>query len=205
MVDKPSKFTPALIGGIVLGLLSSIPFVNLGNFCCCLWVIVGGAIAAKMLVNRSTYFPVSSGEGASVGALAGVVGSLVYLVIGVPISLIFGAAMTARFLESFKGMVNDPNVSAQFDQALRQMENRPASEAVVSSLLYWLIGSVIIIGVATLGGVIGIALFEKRKGNPPGGYPPQPPNFPGAPYGNPPYGNAPPYSNPPSGNPPGGG
>ena len=203
MVDKPSKFTPALIGGIILGLLSSIPIVNFGNFCCCLWVIAGGAIAAKMLINKSPYMPVSSGDGAQVGALAGVVGSLINLVIGVPINIIFGGAMAARFLESFKGMINDPNVASQFDQALRQMEYQPASEVVVTSLFRWLIFSVVCIGVATLGGVIGIALFEKRKG---GGYPPPPPNYPGAPYGNPPYGNPPGYGNPPyGGNPPAGG
>src|SRR5688572_10869436 len=37
-----NKFKPALIGGLVTGILSVIPFVSAANLCCCLWAIVGG-------------------------------------------------------------------------------------------------------------------------------------------------------------------
>ncbi len=44
-----SKFQPALLGGLVLGVLSALPIVSIGNVCCCLWVISGGVLAAYLL------------------------------------------------------------------------------------------------------------------------------------------------------------
>ena len=39
---------PALIGGLVMGVLSALPIISAGNVCCCLWVVSGGAIAAYL-------------------------------------------------------------------------------------------------------------------------------------------------------------
>src|SRR5262249_44672417 len=201
MLEKPSKIAPALIGGITLGLLSAIPGLNLGNACCCLWVLLGGAIAAKMLINRSPVYPVQSGDGAVVGLLAGAVGSVVNLLIGIPLQLLFGQAIMLSFLEWMRNLTGqDPNATAQIDQAIRMYQNRPFAEALVQSLIYWLIGAVITMGFGALGGLLGVAFFEKRKGGPPQaypppGYPPPPPpssyppppgypqSGPGAPYG----------------------
>ncbi len=43
----PSKMQPALIGGVILGVLSAVPFVNALNCLCCLWVIAGGVVAGS--------------------------------------------------------------------------------------------------------------------------------------------------------------
>src|SRR5262249_2515277 len=201
MLEKPSKIVPALIGGIILGLLSAIPGVNLGNACCCLWVLLGGAIAAKMLITRSPVYPVQSGDGAVVGLLAGAVGSVVNLVIGIPLQLLFGQAIMVSFFEWMRNLTSqDPNATAQIDQAIRMYQNRPFAEALGQALVYWLIGSVITMGFAALGGLLGVAFFEKRKGGPPQayppppGYPPQPPGYPPPPPpGYPPPGSGAPY------------
>jgi len=198
MLEKPSKLVPALIGGIILGILSSIPFVNLANICCCAWVIVGGAIAAKMLINRSPVYPVTSGDGAIVGLLAGVVGSALYLFIGFPLALLVNQAGTGPFLEWVKGMTNDPNAQEQIDQFIRmQQQGRSLGQSIIQGLLSWAIFSVIAIGFAALGGLLGVALFEKRKGGPPQAYPPPgyppPPSYPPPPPGYPPSGPGAPY------------
>src|SRR5918997_5101787 len=83
------KMRPAVIGGVVLGVLSAIPFVNMVNMCCCAWAIVGGVLAANMYIKNSTS-PVSTGDGAQVGAIAGVVGAVIYLVLGVPLGIMAG-------------------------------------------------------------------------------------------------------------------
>ena len=198
MFEKPSKMVPALVGGIILGLLSSIPFLNLGNLCCCLWVLLGGAIAAKILINRSPMFPVQSGDGALVGMLAGVVGSAIYLVIGVPLGLLLSQAGTATFLEWARNTTQDPNAREQIDQILRMQEQSGGiAQKLVQALISWLICSVVAIGVAALGGLLGVAIFEKRKGGPPQGYPPPPPGYPPPPPGYPPP--PPPGYPPPSG------
>ena len=50
---KPSKVKPAVLGGVVAGLLSAIlgiiPFVN---YCCCLWSLLGGVLAVHLYNNR---------------------------------------------------------------------------------------------------------------------------------------------------------
>ncbi len=197
MIEKPSKIQPALVGGLVVGLLWSIPFLNLINFCCCLGVLVGGAVAARMLIKSSPVLPVSTGDGAVVGALAGLVGAGVYLVLGVPISLLFNQAGLSM-LRSIFDQVNDPQFRAAMDEALRSSENQGLAERLLAALFSWFIVSVISIGSSTLGGLIGVAMFEKRKGQqppapdyggasfPPPGSPPQP--------GQAPYGQGPPPS-----------
>src|SRR6476660_5767207 len=87
-----NKLKPALIGGVVLGLLSVIPFVSAVNVCCCLWAILGGMLATFLYV-KSSPTPVTAGDGAIVGALAGVVGALISLILGIPISMAMGPTM----------------------------------------------------------------------------------------------------------------
>ncbi len=87
-----NKVKPALIGGVLLGLLSVIPFVNALNICCCLWAILGGMLASYLYVKNSPT-PATPGDGAFVGALAGIIGAVISLIIGIPISYAMGPAM----------------------------------------------------------------------------------------------------------------
>ena len=87
-----NKLKPALIGGVVLGILSVIPFVNFANACCCLWAILGGLLATHLYV-KSSPTPVNAGDGAIVGALAGLIGGVIAFVLGVPIDIAMGPTM----------------------------------------------------------------------------------------------------------------
>ena len=42
------RHQPALLGGLFIGVLSSLPLVNIGNVCCCLWVVVGGLLTVYL-------------------------------------------------------------------------------------------------------------------------------------------------------------
>jgi hypothetical protein len=197
VVEKPSKIQPALVGGLIIGLLWSVPFLSLINFCCCLGVLTGGAVAALMLIKRSPVLPVKSGDGAVVGVLAGLVGAGVHLVLGVPISIIFNQAGLG-VVKSLFDQMNDPQIRAAMDEALKAQENQGLAEQLVAALLGWFIVSVVSIGFSTLGGLIGVAMFEKRKGQQPpapgyggAGFPP--PGSP-PPPGQAPYGQGPPPS-----------
>ena len=67
MENKSSKLVPALIGGGVIGLLSSIPVVNMGNCLCCMWVLAGGALAAYLNAkDRPPEMEYTSGDAALV-------------------------------------------------------------------------------------------------------------------------------------------
>lgn len=208
MTEKPSKLQPVLLGGLVLGLGSVIPGLTFGNFCCCGWAIVGGALAAYLLIKRSTVLPVTSGDGAAAGALVGVVGSFVNLVIGVPLTLLQWNNVVATMHERGDS-VSDPATREVVRHMADSMQGHPA----LIALGVWLVFAIVSIGMAALGGVIGVAIFEKRKGQlpsqppyPPAGFPPSyaapgpPPGAPGppeapAPPNQPPYGGTEPPSN----------
>lgn len=145
-----NKTKPALLGGLIVGLLSAIPFVN---YCCCIWAIGGGALACFLYIKESPV-PVRPGDGAVLGALAGVFGAVLYLIIGVPIAyFISGAAME----ETFARM----NVQIPFTGPLL---------FIVSGL----IGGLCLLVLSVLGGLIAVPIFEKRKEAAP---PPPPQDF----------------------------
>lgn len=87
------------------------------------------------------------------GALAGVFGAIIYLIIGLPINfLILGAGALEQ----------------QLTQTGLEVPLSGAVLIVVSSL----VGAVCLVILAVLGGLIAVPIFEKRKGQP---APPPPP------------------------------
>ena len=148
-----NKLKPALLGGLIVGVLSAIPFIN---YCCCIWSIGGGALAAFLYIKSSSV-PVKTGDGAVVGGLAGVIGGIIYLVIGLPIAIFFGMA-------AMEEQLSNSGVHLPFSGMILM---------IVASIA----GAIFLALLATLGGVIGVAIFEKRKD---GGVPP-PPNYGSAP------------------------
>jgi hypothetical protein len=161
-----NKLKPAIIGGIVVGLLSAIPFVNILNVCCCLWAILGGVLATYLYIKASPT-PVKAGEGAMMGVMAGVVGALIYIVIGIPLGILVGATMG--------GLVSKlmSSVDPQQAEALRQQME--ASQSIVSHILRGLFSAFLLLIFSTIGGLLGVPIFEKRKGGP--DVPPPPQSF----------------------------
>lgn len=164
-----NKLKPAIIGGVVLGLLSAIPFVNWVNLCCCAWAIVGGLIASNLYVRNSPT-RANAGDGALVGAMAGGIGAAIYVVIGIPLSIVSGPAMRSALIGLIAML--DPRQAEIFRA---QMEAQ--GDSIVGAIIQGLIGAVVVVIFAVIGGLIGIPLFEKRKS---GGAVPPPPPAPGS-------------------------
>lgn len=158
-----NKFKPALIGGLVTGILSVIPFVSAANLCCCLWAIVGGLIASHLYVKNSPT-PANAGDGAVVGAITGLVGAVISVIIGIPIALVMGPTMRNLILRLMENA--DPQ---QAEAMRRQLE--ASGDAIGPLIVQSLIGGVLLFVFAIIGGLIGVLIFEKRKG----GAPPPPP------------------------------
>jgi small-conductance mechanosensitive channel len=150
-----NKLKPALIGGVVLGVLSVIPIVNWVNLCCCLWAILGGMLASYLYIKNSPT-PATAGDGAMVGVFAGLVGGAIAVVIGIPVSLLVGATMNELLIRLAE------NVSPEQAQVMR---GQMAVQTVTSAIVRGLIGAVLLFVFAIIGGLIGVPLFEKRKGN----------------------------------------
>lgn len=159
-----SKLRPALIGGVVLGLLSALPLVNAANLCCCVWALVGGALASYLYIKRSAA-PVSAGEGALLGLIAGGIGTLIYIVLGVPLSLLVNKAATAVVINILQG--TNPEQAEFVRQYMEQTQNQPLLQTILLAILVGVLLTIF----STIGGLIAVPLF-KRQGGAGGDMPP---------------------------------
>ncbi|MDX6614437.1 MAG: hypothetical protein QOD75_3623 [Blastocatellia bacterium] len=144
------KLKPALIGGLVAGVLSVIPIVAT---CGCLWSIGGGVLAGFLYIPKAPT-PVKPGEGALLGAMAGVVAALIRIVIGIPLSYAMAANMG-------------------LEEQFHRMGMRVPMSGLMLIILGTILGAIFAIALSAVGGLIAVPLFEKRKGEPP--LPPPPP------------------------------
>ena len=177
-----SKLRPALVGGILIGLLSGLPYVSLGNLACCLWVVLGGALSTYLYIKKSPT-PVEMGEGALIGALAGVIGTVIKLIVGVPVTILAGYPAEHFLIRLIERM--DPQKAELYRQGMEYLMTRPFSEQFFASVfslgtVLWFVISLVF---ALVGGLVAVPLFEKRKTDAGGGPPPPPPYYGGTPGG----------------------
>jgi len=163
---QASKLQPAVLGGVLIGVLSALPIVSAGNLCCCLWVLLGGAVAAYLLQqNQST--PLSVGDGAIVGMLAGLDGAVVGTVLTIPVLVMFGPLQA----EYMARILDNPEIPPEAKQALGNF--MPSGGVSVMWLMFTLFFSLVVDAIfGTLGGMLGALFFKK---NPPPVPPPMPP------------------------------
>jgi Family of unknown function (DUF5518) len=161
------KLKPALIGGVLLGILSVVPFVSAVNLCCCLWAILGGMLATYLYVKNSPA-PATAGDGAILGALAGVIGAVISIVLGIPIAMAMGPTMRNLAVSLIERV--DPSQAELMRQQLEA-----AGSSIASIIINAVIVAALLFVFSLIGGLLGVPIFEKRKGSPP----PPPPFTPG--------------------------
>src|SRR5215212_3612574 len=167
-----SKFQPALLAGGALGVVlifigvitAAVPALSILGCCACLLPIAAGLFAAKQHVGGAPT-AVQIGDGAIMGAIAGAVGGIIYLIIGMPISYAINAAA----------------IYAQVEQLRNAGVGIPLAAGFALAIIFGIIGLVVDAILGTVGGLIGVAVFEKRKGG--AGTPPPPPAPGGGGYG----------------------
>jgi len=174
------KLMPALLGGLFIGALSSLPIIEKGNLCCCLWVVTGGVLAA-WLMQQNTQRPVTLGEGAVAGLLAGLVGVVAVAMFRGGLALVMGMPPVVEELK--RGM----------EAGARDPESRAFVEGMGPMVLLGIFGvifAVVSMVMATIGGLLGALIFRRK---PNGAVPPSS----GPPVPMPPMPQAPPPSVPP--------
>lgn len=169
-----------LVGGLIVGVLSVIPLVNTGNVCCCLWAWIGGAVAAKLLINGSPR-PVTIAEGAKIGLLAGGLGAFIRLFIGLPIELVT-LPWQLRLADKFAKDSNNERLQEFLKPMIEQFETQGLGQQIIGMLPGAIIGAVVLLGFTVLGGIVGVKLFEKRQNQTPPPYDSS--NYPPPPAGN---------------------
>jgi hypothetical protein len=154
-----ARLQPALLGGAFIGVMSALPIINAGNCCCCLWVLVGGALAVY-LRQQSSPVSITAAEGALMGLLAGFIGGVVGVLLAIPIQMMVGPMQQEWLSRIMAGNEDMP-------PELRDMMDRlmAGNAMFVAGAVMNIVISVIF---GMLGGLLGVAIFKKNA-------PPQPP------------------------------
>jgi hypothetical protein len=149
----------ALLGGLIMAVLSSFPILNFLNCLLCAWVWLSGILAIFFYRRFNAANPaLSIGQGLALGAVAGVIGAIISAII----SAIFGGlglAAVASTLRNMPGYTSDMDI----------FTNLIAGGGF--SLLSMLCNGVIFALFGAVGGLIGTALIWKA----PAQLPPAPP------------------------------
>ncbi len=144
---------PSLLGGLFIGVLSALPFVNVAN-CCCLWIVTGGMLSAWVLQQNESE-PIGTSRGALVGLLAGIAGALIWLVVTIvldPIVVPFQQRMLATIAPNATDL--PPQMREMLD-AMSEPDAAPVRWATgVLGQLF--LGTVF----STLGGLIGSSILR---------------------------------------------
>jgi hypothetical protein len=131
-----------------------------------MWVISGGLVAAYLLQqNQST--PITPGDGALVGLLAGLAGAVVHFIISIPIGILMAPFERAMF-ERVVGMAGTmpPEVRDMLDRyntdGLAFGIAASIARRVLGLMMMLVVGAIF----STIGGLLGAAIF--RRQTPPG-------------------------------------
>jgi hypothetical protein len=149
-----------------MGVLSALPIIYVGNLCCCMWVIAGGLVAAYVFQENHPE-PMTVGDGALAGLLAGLVGAGVHFVLSIPIDIVM-APLERNFAQRLIDMVGTmpPEMREMIDRIQQQQMERGIVFVLVRRIAGFMVMLVIGAVFSTIGGVIGAAIFQKKT--PPG-------------------------------------
>jgi hypothetical protein len=154
------RLQPALYGGLLIGVLSALPFVSAGNCCCCLWVVAGGMLAVYLRQQNSP-FAITSAEGALVGLLAGVIGGAIGVILSIPIE----AAMGPFMRNIVERIASRPDFPAEMRDVFERANWGGAGAAAIALKLCFSVVTGAVFGM--LGGLLGVAVFKKDGPPPP--------------------------------------
>ena len=169
-MNQDGMLKPALIGGVLLGVLSAVPVVSAVNCVCCAWVIGGGVLAASLYV-KSSPAPVTLGRGVTLGLLTGLIGAVADTLLTIPLHFAL-AGIGMDFAQSMEQVLEQvPNLPADTRDTLRSIFTAGGPLSVFFIVASGFFKVVVYSLMAMLGGTIGVAIFEKRKTGHPGAGP----------------------------------
>ncbi len=145
-----------LLGGLFIGVLSALPIVNIAN-CCCLWILVGGALTAY-LAQGTDPRPLDLLTGARLGFRAGVFGAVVWL---------FASTLVDVMLAPLQQRAADLVLRTATDippEVRRWLESAGGSTSLAARMVFGFFLQLFIAApFASLGGLLGAALFARGE------------------------------------------
>jgi hypothetical protein len=162
MQEKPGMLLPALYGGVVVGFLFGVPYLNYVNVCCCAGVLAGGALSVffykKDLMPGMP--PLESSDSLKLGAMAGAIGGVVATILSQLINVITGTDPRLEIQASIDQMSGQQGTEGVIEVMEWILSVMDSPFFILGSLLF----SVVICTIAgLLGGLIGYSMFKPKK------------------------------------------
>ena len=140
--SPPSKLKHMAIGGVIGGVLSSIPCVSTLNCCFCLLVGLGSYLSVRFWLDANPERQLSTSDAALLGAGSGAIAGVITAILGAITNLILGP-MQQKMLT---GMMSDLDMDPEVLALMSQMNGGNAFVGlciglIVSPMIYGLFGS----------------------------------------------------------------
>jgi hypothetical protein len=147
------RHQPALLGGLFIGVLSSLPVISTANVCCCLWVVAGGVLVVY-LQQQNRPDPVETADAVLGGLIAGVIGALIACIGQFIVYSLTGELWQEAMRQSLEQNSEIPP------------EMRDTIMKLFTGRALWLLLLAFLIPVnavfAMLGALLGLAFFRKK-------------------------------------------
>lgn len=148
-----ARYQPALLGGLFIGVISSLPVIGAFNACCCLWVVTGGLLTTY-LMQQNDPKPLETSAAAVSGLIAGAVGGII-TAIGSAFFMMAGGEAQREAMDQVMGQMGD--VPPEMVEMIERFTTGPGAAfigAAVTVPLFAVFG--------LLGALLGLAFFRKK-------------------------------------------
>jgi hypothetical protein len=162
------RHQPALLGGLFIGVLSSLPTVSAANLCCCLWVVTGGLLTVY-LQQQAKADPLETSEAVLGGLLAGVIGAVIAC-IGTAIMLSVTGPVIQQAIQ--RGLDSGAEIPPEVRDMILKYATGPSLVLLMAAinLPTYAVFSM-------LGALLGLTFFRKKLPPVAAPPPPVPPTF----------------------------
>ncbi len=144
------RHTPALLGGLFIGVLSALPVVGA---CCCLWAVAGGMLTVY-LQQQNMPDPIETADAALGGLLAGVIGAVI-----ASTGFIILASMGGTSFEEVMRSIFEANTEIPADLRERILDFVTGRNI---ALLVFVVNLPLYAVLSMLGSLLGVAFFRKK-------------------------------------------
>ena len=161
MNPKPDKFVPALYGGVIMALVSTIPFISFVNCFCCAGILLGGFLAVFFYRNNMLPDspPLNAGDCMIVGLFAGLIGAVLGSMLSMLFLAVFGNIMGDLVVRWMHGM----NIPLP-EQSWKALEDASQKSVSLANFFIQLFTNLVLYDVfGLLGGLIGYSIYRPKQ------------------------------------------
>jgi hypothetical protein len=146
------RHTPALLGGLFIAVLSSLPVVNM---CCCLWMVCGGMLTTY-LQQQNRPDPIETADAVLGGVLAGLIAAILASLVPIVMVSLGGNSLEALIQEA---MAESSEIPEEFR---RRIADFVTGRGSLLFLLIFVVNIPLYIVFSMLGSLLGVAFFRKK-------------------------------------------